>query len=212
LDRVELLFPDESATEVVSKTVHCLEGEMRFLLEACRALPAQESQDALLHYLATEPVPSLGRCPVSSVQLVSTLAGETAPVSAEMPARSPIETEHNDFGRVEVIHVSDTLGVYWLRVFPGRSIPTHVHRIMDEWEMILTEGLHIQNEPGMPGSARHWPKDFPHKYENRTEQEQVILCVDRPAFLPEDEIVLPLEDSELQIIDSKNLYISRGNG
>ena len=209
VQQVELHFPDETESALANRTARCLGGELRFLLDAFHGLPTEEIQQALLHYLATEPVPSLERCSVHSVQIIrSSSGGEEQTV--ELAGRSSMETEHNDFGRVEVLYASEEVGVYWLRIFPGRSIPTHVHRIMDESEMILTEGLLLQNLPAKLGSARHWPKDFPHKYENPTEHEQVILCVDRPSFIPSDEIVVSLAAAELQTIDSKGFYSPQG--
>ena len=36
--------------------------------------------------------------------------------------------------------------------------------------------------------AFHWPRGFPHRYDNPTALEQSVLCVDRPGFIPTDEV------------------------
>jgi dihydroneopterin aldolase len=54
--------------------------------------------------------------------------------------------------------------------------------------------------------VRQWPLGFPHKYENPTEAEQVILCVDRPCFIPEDEIPVAVPDEDLREMVAENFY------
>ena len=44
-------------------------------------------------------------------------------------------------GTVDVIHETREAGIYRLNVAPGRSIPLHVHRRMQESEMVITAGL-----------------------------------------------------------------------
>ena len=92
---------------------------------------------------------------------------------------------------------------------PGAAIPTHVHRRMEESEMILTEGLLLQGQPATLGSARTWPLGFPHRYDNPGDEEQVILCVDRPAFIPSDEILVADAPGPLGAVSPTHYYDPR---
>jgi hypothetical protein len=58
---------------------------------------------------------------------------------------------------------------------------------MDEGELVVSDGLMLQNEPVLAGVAHVWPKNFVHEYENRTDAERSILCVNAPKFIPSDE-------------------------
>ena len=59
---------------------------------------------------------------------------------------------------------------------------------MRESELVVSEGLLCQGRPVGPGTIHHWPLGAAHRYDNPTSTEQSLLCVDRPGFLPEDEI------------------------
>jgi dihydroneopterin aldolase len=69
---------------------------------------------------------------------------------------------------------------------------------MQESEMVLTKGLWCQGKPVAPGTVHRWPKGAAHCYQNPTRRQQSILCVDAPAFLPEDEIAVEGEPATVQ--------------
>jgi len=98
--------------------------------------------------------------------------------------------EERPFGTVDVIHETRDAGVYRLNVKPGGVIPLHVHRVMEEAELVLSEGLLCQGKPVAVGTMHRWPKDAAHLYENPTDRWQSILCVDSPPFIESDEIVV----------------------
>jgi mannose-6-phosphate isomerase-like protein (cupin superfamily) len=108
--------------------------------------------------------------------------------AAEATCGVPAGIEESAFGRVDVVDERADYGVYRLRIAPGRAIPTHEHRRMDEWEYALTGELALQGEPFPLGEAVRWPARFPHRWENRGEGEAVVLCIDRPRFDAADEI------------------------
>ena len=61
------------------------------------------------------------------------------------PADYNYEDEDAVFGTVDIIYEIDALGIYELRVAPGKTIPPHFHRDMSEAELILDFGLECQN-------------------------------------------------------------------
>lgn len=170
-----------------------LTGELRFLLESARFLLLETAADALARYVLAPPTEDV---PHAQVEAVALTLRKPAALSGVLPSLTvfrqrdevDLEVEHKPFGRVDVVHVSQGCGIYRLRVAPGRSIPTHVHRVMDERELVLGDGLLLQGQPVAPGTGVSWPKELPHRYDNPTDVEQTILCVDRPPFLPSDEI------------------------
>ena len=171
-------------------------GEIRFLLKACRFKLLEEAAETICAYVLAEPTADSRRCSVDAVTLELTkpaALGDVATPSVRVyrdASEYSIEIEKKSFGRVDIITEGKGYGVYRLRIAPGSRIPTHVHRKMHEHELILGEGLLLQDSPVNAGWAHSWPLDFPHRYENPTDIEQTILCVDKPPFLPEDEVVV----------------------
>ncbi len=106
--------------------------------------------------------------------------------------------ERKPFGTVDVIEETRHVGIYRLNLAPGRGIPLHVHKTMQESEMILGDGLLCQGKPVAAGTMFRWPKDAPHRYDNPTDRWQSILCVDSPPFLPEDEIEVEGSPAEVK--------------
>jgi dihydroneopterin aldolase len=98
--------------------------------------------------------------------------------------------ETKRFGSVEIIHETREVGIYRLNVAPGQGIPLHVHRRMQETELVLSDGLLCQGQPAPAGSLFRWPLAVPHLYENPTARWQTILCVDSPPFIESDEILV----------------------
>lgn len=189
-----------------------LAGEVRFLLQASRFYLLETAAEALASYLLAPPTPDVPRAPVQAVTLrlskPRALAGSALAslqihrVAEEMD----YVVEKKDSYEVDCIFEDASTGIYRLRVAPHSRIPTHVHRVMDESEMVLGSGLHLQGQPVEPGSAFHWPRDFPHLWENRSDTEQTILCVDRPSFMAEDEIVVDVPEEKLRLPEPVSFY------
>ena len=162
-----------------------LAGELRFLLESCRFLLLETAAEALCRYILAPATDDAPHASIEAVELRLTKpqarAGGAVPSLIVRREREEftLEVEDKGFGQVDVVHVTKGCGVYRLRVGAGRSIPTHVHRIMDERELVLGSALHLQGRPITSGTAIHWPHDLPHRYDNPSDTEQTILCVDR---------------------------------
>lgn len=174
-----------------------LSGEIRFLLESCRFSLLESAADAIARYVLAPPTPDVPRARPFAVDIrlekPNALAGRGIPALqiTRRAAEMHYEVEHKAFGQVDVIFELQDCGIYRLRVAPGATLPTHIHQVMDEHELILGDQLRLQNQPVSAGRAFTWPKRWAHRYENASAVAQTILCVDRPSFMPEDEIEVP---------------------
>lgn len=171
-----------------------LSDEIDFLLRSCRFELLETAAEAICAYLLAPPTNDATRMQITAATVC--LEKPTALPRGILPALTVHRTfsevkyreEQKPFGRVDIVYETPRCGIYRLRIAPQRSIPTHVHRRMDEYEMILGKHLLLQNQPVAVGTQIAWPRDFPHRYDNPSSVEQTILCIDRPAFIPDDEI------------------------
>ncbi|CAF3595970.1 unnamed protein product [Rotaria sp. Silwood1] len=109
---------------------------------------------------------------------------------------SPLKQENNSWGHVDIIdEISEltnngiSVGLYVLHIKPGHSIPLHIHNIMTESEMVISHNLICQKKSVSYGCAHTW-HSAPHEYSNPNRFQQSILCIDSPAFIPTDEILV----------------------
>lgn len=189
-------------------------GELRFLLEACRFGTLEAAAHALARYLLAPPTADAPRAQLVAVDVrlskPHALGGDGAGVPSLSirryadQQRYVIETK--PFGHVDVIHESAGCGVYRLRIAPGRSIPTHVHRRMDESELVLGSGLLLQGRRVKAGTAHRWPHGHAHRYDNPSALEQTILCVDRPRFSEDDEVPAPAPEAGFTMPEGRSHY------
>jgi FolB domain-containing protein len=169
-------------------------GQVSFLLAACRFRLLETAADALASYLLAPPARGERRAAIQRVALEihkpnALPSPTTATLSIERAASpQPLRVETKSFGSVDVIHEAANAGIYRLNIAPGRQIPMHVHRAMEEHELVLTRGIRCQGREVFPGTAFHWPYGAAHFYENPTANYQTVLCVDRPRFIPDDEV------------------------
>ena len=169
-------------------------SQIAFLLQSCRFHLLETAAHALTRYLLAPPALGEDRPRLQEVTLRLTkpaaLGGRGVP-SLEVHRDADgvkLGLETKPFGTVDVVHETKSEGIYRLNVAPGRSIPLHVHRVMNEAEMLLGDGLELNGRVAAAGSVYRWPLDTPHRYHNPTTRWQSILCVDSPPFLPDDEI------------------------
>lgn len=193
------LFLDTRSAAAGGKLAHTvnygrLAGELRFLLEACRFELLESAVEAVCRYVLAPPTDDVSRAQVHAATVRVTkpqaLGGMAVPSLQIHRTAEEMEyaREEKPFGRVDIIHEGAGYGVYRLRVRPGGTIPTHVHRQMEESELVLGSGMLLQGRPVERGMAFNWPRGFPHRYDNPTATEQTVLCVDRPRFIPSDEV------------------------
>lgn len=189
-----------------------LTGELRFLLESARFRLLETAADALARYVLAPPTDDAPHAVIEAVSLTlrkpRALTGGVLPSLTVFRQRDEVtlEVEHKPFGRVDVVHVSPGCGIYRLRVKAGASIPTHEHRVMEERELVLGDGLLLQGRKVAPGTGITWPKRLPHRYDNPTSGELTVLCVDRPAFIPSDEVEVSEPAGGLELPDTTSYY------
>lgn len=167
--------------------------QLAFLLERSRFRMLETAAHALAAYLLLPPARDERRAQIESVRIrlikPEALRNRATP-SVTLEREKGFVTygrEEKPFGTVDVVMETQDAGIYRLNIAPGKSIPLHVHQVMDESELVLTNGLFCQGEPAPAGTVRRWPKDAAHLYENPTDKWQSILCVDCPPFIAEDE-------------------------
>lgn len=169
-------------------------GQVAFLLQSCRFRMLETAAHAVATYLLAPPALGERRAAIArvGVQLTKPNALNGMGVPSVFIERDSsdvkIETEHSNFGIVDIIHETRDAGIYRLNVAPQGTIPLHVHRVMQESELVLSDGLLCQGVAAVAGSVRRWPRDVPHRYDNPTDRYQTILCVDSPPFMPSDEV------------------------
>lgn len=178
-------------------------GELRFIMVAARFRLLESATEAVAAWLLMPPSEDVPRPQVEQVEVKLTklvaLSGAAVPTLEITRGRSDyaFTTEDKSFGKVDVVFETKECGVYRERIAPRTVLPTHVHKLMDESELVLGDGLLLQNEPVSAGTAHAWPRGFPHRYENVTDIEQSFLCIDRPSFITTDETVVDVPLDEL---------------
>jgi len=194
------------ASESFSDTVDyaATANQIAFLLRSCRFHMLETAARALTRLLLAPPAPGERRARIQEVSLRLTkpfaLAGHGVP-SLEVHRRAAdvvLSHESKPFGTVDVLDETKHVGIYRLNVAPGRGIPLHVHRRMQESELLLGDGLLCQGRPVSAGTAFRWPKEAAHRYDNPTDRWQSILCVDSPPFMPEDEVEVDGEPADVK--------------
>ncbi len=194
--RCELTIAPEG---VASVTLAPLSGIARFLIDAAAPWLATPDLARLLGAAFFAFTPGAARAAIS-------LRAGDAQVHAWL-ARPHFAVEHNAFGRVDILYEDETLGLYVLAIAPGQVIPAHMHRVMLESELVLDAGLLQQGCPVAPGAAFHWPKGFVHEYRNPGDAERRVLCLDRPRFLPEDEVQVTAAAELLPLAPAANYFV-----
>lgn len=190
-----------------------LVGELRFLLESASFRLLETAAEALCRYVLAPPTADAPRAQVEAVtlRLSKPTALGSAIATLQVHRRRDefvFGHEHKPFGEVDVLYEDQSAGIYRLRVKPGGSIATHEHRQMEESELVLGPGLLLQGRPVIAGTGFRWPRHFPHRYDNPQTIEQTILCVDRPAFIPGDEVEVPEPPGGLLPIEGTAYYPS----
>lgn len=173
------------ASDPIDNFLAILRREIEFLLSNLNQLPIGIKLDAIASYLFNRSkITKFGKLVLVYWEREESQKIET--VYQESPLPLKIDNSSR-FGRVEIVFENSMVGVYNLIVRPGACIATHCHNKMTEAEMILTSGLYVQGRPISRFSQLKWPKGHYHRYDNPTCFEQIILCIDQPAFDLHDE-------------------------
>ena len=178
-------------------------GELRFILTATRFRLLESAVEAVAAWVLAPPSADVPRPQVEQVDVqlskLVALSGAAVPTLDIHRERSDytMVVESKPFGFVDVIFQTRECGVYRERISAKTVLPTHVHREIDESELVLGDGFLLQGKPVEAGLAHTWPRGFPHRYENTKDIEQSFLCIDRPAFIPTDEVEVDVPVSAL---------------
>jgi hypothetical protein len=113
------------------------------------------------------------------------------------------------YGQVHVVHETPELGIYRKCLAPGAVVPVHLHRTHQEAEMLISDGLSVQDSIGAMGSILLWPSCCPHGYCNHTETTQGMLCISRPAFEADDEVLVEGLAAPVGALTSRDLDAPR---
>lgn len=119
------------------------------------------------------------------------LAGRAARAAVEVNrtrADYPKGFETSTFGTVDILFESKGAGLYLLNVEPGKEIPSHYHKQMDELEWLVKGTLERDGQVIDVPSVVRWPKGQVHRYYNPGPCTATLFCCDMPPFIPEDEI------------------------
>lgn len=179
-------------------------AQLRFLLQSCRFRMLETAAHALACYLLAPPAPGEKRAQIERVRIrlekPEVLGGMAIPSLCIERNRgfATMLREDKPFGVVDVIHETRDAGIYRLNLTPGASIPLHVHQVMRESELVLSDGLWCQGRPIQKGTVHRWPTGAAHCYHNPTDRTQTILCVDSPRFIESDEVPVQGEPAEVQ--------------
>lgn len=162
-----------------------LSAELLFLYKHLPIGTLQELMDIFSTYLLTDAqgIMQAERLQFSSLEV--NFADHSWKIAAD---EIEIQKETNEFGSVDIIYEQDAYGIYRLLIAPNKQIPPHFHKQMDEIELILGNDLLLQNKKVKAGLCVHWPKNFLHTYQNTSNKTQLVLCIDKPKFIPQDEI------------------------
>lgn len=175
-------------------------AELLFVIAHARFDSARELAEAIAAWLVLPPSEDVPLSPIS--RAVVRVSGVDSRSCSSMNAIVSIgrgdlhvAIEEKAFGFVDVVYETKLSGIYRERIRPHTVLPTHIHAQMDENELVLGSGLLVQGRIAEPGVAYTWPKGHAHRWENVTDIEQSFLCIDRPAFIPTDEVevAVPLD-------------------
>lgn len=171
-------------------------AQTQFLLHLGQFFLLETACHALCRTLLLPPVTSECRPQIEFVRVriekPEGLKGRAVP-SLEMErscADVSCEEQPRAHGNAEVVLETPHLGIYRTVIHPGETVPLHKHPNLDEAEMLLTDGLEIQGEPGKRGSIRLWRKGSAHTHGNSTAKTQSLLSLCRPAFRESDMVLV----------------------
>lgn len=187
-------------------------GELRFILTASRFRLIESATEAVASWILAPPSQDVPRPQVEEVDVrlskLVALSGAAIPSLEIHRTRADFirKTETKKFGFVDIIFETRECGVYRERIAPKTVLPTHVHQQLDEAELVLGSGFLLQGRPVEAGLAHSWPRGFAHRYENVTEIEQSFLCIDRPAFIPDDEVEVDVPTDKLVLPEPTRFF------
>ncbi len=184
-DRLEETVDYEFVAAQIQFVLHL--GQFHLLESACHAL---------CRTLLLPPTEAERRAPIESMTIridkPAGLGGRAVPCLQISRHRDDVSYRvlERSFGNLQIVHETPNVGIYRLNLAPSQRVPLHIHRVAQEAEMLLTDGIQVQDVPGPRGSIRLWPRYFPHSYFNPTSKAQSILRLCRPPHCETDEVLV----------------------
>jgi dihydroneopterin aldolase len=172
-------------------------SQIEFILSAGEFMLIESAAQLVLRHILLPPTddrPIISTAKVT-IKKADALAGTALPSVCIQgdSVDSKYVREVKNWGYVDIIEETSRLGLYRLTLSPNATLPAHYHEQMRESELMLTDGLQSLGSSGevktmRAGESFSWNKGQVHGYKNTLATEANILCLDRPAFIPADEI------------------------
>ena len=215
LVHVELVVNTESAanSDCLEETVDYenVAAQILFILRLGQFHLLETACHALCRTLLLPPAEAERRAAIEAVRLriekPQALRGQAVPCLVVSRRRSDMiyRVQERSFSSWHIVHETPNIGIYRLNLAPGQTVPLHMHPMLQEAEMLLSDGILVQNVAGSRGSIRLWPKCFPHGYENPTTETQGILCLSRPAYSEAGEVMVQGQACPINAYKSSDL-------
>ena len=174
-------------------------GELRFLLEHGRFRLIETAAHVLARWIL---LPTLGRPRVDEVRL---RIEKPAALGGARPFITIVRGVHDmqcveepqPFGTTVTLHAGRDCGVTRMTLWPGKVLPTHLHKDSDQADLVIGDGLRLQGKPVRGGVALRWPRLHPHRYDNPSAGPLAVLTVAHPALVHHDFIASDAAGAEL---------------
>ncbi len=187
-------------------------GEVRFVLQASRFLLLEAAAEALATYILAPPTEDAPRAQVQEVTVrlkkPQALAGAGVPMlEIHRTAKdTQVTTLSRPYGRVDQLFTAASCGIFRLRIGPRQLTPIFAPELSARAELVLGEGLLLQGRPVTAGTARTFAKGAAHRYENPSDHELSVLCVDRPASTSLGEVDVAPPSPELGEVEMVTFF------
>ena len=200
LDRLDLTVDYEAVCSQILFLLHL--GQFRLL---------ETAGQVLCRTLLLPPIEGEQRAAIESVKIridkPEGLLGQALP-GIEVTRRFvdiAYTEQRTAYGSLQVVHETPEMGIYRKHLAPRVIVPVHLHRAHQEAEMVISHGVCVQNGAGPLGSIRLWPSGCPHGYSNPTDMGQGLLCISRPPYNPEDEVLVQGDAAIVSVLTSREL-------
>ena len=192
LERRPNLFGDAISTTV---DYSVLAGVIRFVIIYGKFRLLETAIEAIAHVVLGPPAVDRSGARPLAVDLTLRKPGAIPAAVAAVSVRRFTDELHysqelNHYGLVQVLSENRDCSIVRLCIPPKTAVPAHYHPNMEEAELVMSDGFLLQGKPVTAGLAHEWPQNFVHCYFNDTEEERSLLCLNRPNFDPEEEVIL----------------------
>jgi dihydroneopterin aldolase len=174
-----------------------ISSQIEFILSAGEFMLIESAAHLILRHLLLPPTDRRPQISTAKVKITKADALDGTALAAVTiqgnGAGTTYTREEKSWGYVDIIEETTRLGLYRLTLAPLATLPPHYHQQMAECELMMSDGLLGLRKSGKSieltkGERFSWKKNQVHGYTNTGSEDANILCMDRPSFIPEDEI------------------------